>query len=304
MAALNRYDSSLDRDRSNYLRICLLIMWAFTALFTPLERYAALPREFFHPAGVLGIVPTESWHFVLTRTVLTSIRFAVIVSCLGNVLFKSNSPTVTLITMFTILLFETVTRSFGAFIGHERVSMLVLCIALLSDNLWRSAYPRVQNGSSERQNGADKSITFTACMVIFLVPYSLTGLHRLAIGGFEMFAGEALANYIALRTESHNAFGNTIGLAILDHPALISLANAGFFFVTVLEIFSLCTIAFRWFRQVWVVCMLSFHMMAFLLMNILFWENIVLIVVILSPLGEWVHHRHRLGLGQARPVSS
>jgi hypothetical protein len=59
--------------------------------------------------------------------------------------------------------------------------------------------------------------------------------------------------------------------------------NCGFLLVTVFEACSPLALLSATFRRSWLVVMLAFHLSTLVLMNIVFWENMLLLAVVFGP---------------------
>jgi hypothetical protein len=71
---------------------------------------------------------------------------------------------------------------------------------------------------------------------------------------------------------------------VLYRPWLSGILSAGFAVITLVEILSPFCLLSRTFRRIWLVSMLAFHVLTLLLMQIFFWENVVLILVLMTGL--------------------
>ena len=65
-------------------------------------------------------------------------------------------------------------------------------------------------------------------------------------------------------------------------PGLFAIINLGFPLVTVVEILSPYCLVSRRFRHFWLVTIFGFHVLTLLLMQIVFWENIILRIVLMT----------------------
>ncbi len=80
------------------------------------------------------------------------------------------------------------------------------------------------------------------------------------------------------------ANGFSYGLWILENPWIEGLFKAGFFLTTLAEVFSPLCLFSRRFRIFWLLLMIPFHFLTLFTMNIFFWENLLLLVVLFTGL--------------------
>jgi uncharacterized membrane protein len=83
----------------------------------------------------------------------------------------------------------------------------------------------------------------------------------------------------------------------LLYPAAGAVLNAGFVVVTVLEVLAPLCLFSRRFRLLWLGVMVPFHVATLFLMKIFFWQNLILLVLLLAGVERWLPSRAR-----ARPT--
>jgi hypothetical protein len=116
--------------------------------------------------------------------------------------------------------------------------------------------------------------------LMLIIPYTFIAMNRLIEGGPTLFLGDALLDDIALRSHWYAAYGFTVFLGLITIPWLAASLKAGFFVTTLFELSSAVTLISRRFRIAWLAVVASFHLVTLFAMNIFFWENLVLSVVI------------------------
>ena len=120
----------------------------------------------------------------------------------------------------------------------------------------------------------------------------------LLYGGMEQFFNHAMNVHILVNTLNYSKYGFDLGLMVAASPALMILFKTGFFAITLFEVTSLFTLVNRPFRFIWMGVMVPFHLLSLLTMNIFFWENVILILVLFWVIGE---RSRRNNVGQASP---
>ena len=73
----------------------------------------------------------------------------------------------------------------------------------------------------------------------------------------------------------------------MDRPIFVTILETGYPIVTLLEILAPLCLVSLWFRRGFLLMMLPFHVMTFLVMGILFWENLAL-YVLLFDISRWL----------------
>lgn len=129
----------------------------------------------------------------------------------------------------------------------------------------------------EPQSRHDRLFVALAAVIVVL-PYTFVGIQRLTDGGFAMFSDTVLLEYFAAATRSFSAYPewfNPVHYQVLF--------NLGFVLTTVLEATSVCLLWSRSFRIVWLAGMAIFHLSTLFLMNVFFWENLLVVLSIFGP---------------------
>jgi hypothetical protein len=134
-------------------------------------------------------------------------------------------------------------------------------------------------------------VSVTVCVA---VAYSLIGVHRVVYGGLPVFVGEALPIYIVIKSLEHSAYGFNVVVEYVGLPFVAFLLKAGFVVTTVMEILTPLAIGTRWFRWSWLAVMIPFHVSTLFTMNIFFWENLVLIIVLFVVIPDCCHEAPQL----------
>jgi hypothetical protein len=164
-----------------------------------------------------------------------------------------------------------VAKSYGGYANHAQFSALAVIVIVAI--LWRPLR------SSEREKLAvrrsDELIVWL-CSLALLLPYTYTGMHRLMNGGLEIFTGDAIMVYVDRACgEARTMICTASGALLKDH--LGHVLRCGFAMMTLCELASVVVPVWRGFRIVWLVSMTSLHLVTAVLMNVVFWENALLL---------------------------
>jgi hypothetical protein len=117
--------------------------------------------------------------------------------------------------------------------------------------------------------------------LLLLLPYCGIAARRLVRGTPEIFTGQSLAHWLgSLDALDRDAAG--IGLWLLRHPGLVALLKVGFAVTTMFELLApLCLIMPR-LRRAWIPVIGSMHLINRLTLKLFFWQNSLLILLLLT----------------------
>jgi hypothetical protein len=264
-------------------RIVVYSAWAWI-LLRPLEALSDLPRAWFMPMGPMGSLPDALWDFLLQRHTLLALRLTALVLCILLAAGARPFRPLAFLCAALLLVFDFSNKAFLNYVNHAQAAFLYVAWILpffpAADgmSLFRSRLPSRPAGST----------FYAAPMVLaalaLAVPYTLLGIRRLLLGGLEIFTGDAILVSLATKTLEYSRYDFLYGLLPLNHPWMAFLAKASFLVITIMELLAPLALFHRTFRIVWLAVILPFHIGTFFTMKILFWENMLLIIVFLSPL--------------------
>jgi hypothetical protein len=178
-----------------------------------------------------------------------------------------------------LVYYQGVVRGFGH-INHSEFPLLyAACLLALSPCADAWAWPRKRSAAAEGPRYA-AGVLLVAIALCF--SYFFVGANRL-VHGWDVFDSAASMSFWMIR----GAYGDTggapgLGQFILDREIYGQLARAGFVGVTALELLAPLCIFSRRFRPVFCTLMGSFHVVAYLAMNVLFWSHVALFVTFLD----------------------
>jgi len=266
-----------------YLRVAVFSMCFVYVLSSPISNLAYLPAELFEQAGLLRILPLE---FLISSPVyLQAFRFLLLVLIALVILGPPLYLPLAVVTTGSLFIFDGLIKGFAHYHNHAQFSMLYTALIL-------SVFPAANAFSlySHVTKRADKSITTPqiayqtgAFLIAFFIslPYLFMGARRFS-QGFEIFTSDQILRFLAVQSLSPSEYGFQFVLLFLDYPLFALLASLGFFVVTVLELLTPVIIISRLFRVFWLLIMIPFHIVTLFTMNILFWENVVLLLLVFS----------------------
>jgi hypothetical protein len=273
------------------VRIVVFGIWAYCAFRIPLGRLYAFPLSEVEPAGILNLLPTPVLELlfgdaaVLTLLPIATGTLAVLAATGWR--FRFTSP----FACLAFVVFLSVHRSYG-FVRHSEIAVL-LAGSVLSAMTWAD---RIEEARCKRdalpppQPRHDLALlTMTAAL---LLAYSFVGLLRATLGGSEIFLSNPIPLW-ALRNSFFWAVEFEVSKLVVSEISQTGVASlmlaVGFPIITAFEIASPLVLFSRWFRYAWLAVMLGFHVISLFVLNLIFWENLIL----LGLLVPWIDARGR-----------
>ena len=246
-------------------RIWVFAIWAGKIAMEPLERLAEFTPADLPPIGVLKLIPDAAWPWLLTAGVLLVFRVLTVSCLLGSCI--GPLQTVAAVASCVLLTFhQGLVRSIG-YVNHSELPLLY------------AAYILAASAVIDRAGVRRSDVPLIAITMVLGLTYTATGLSRLLLGAPAVFHPDTLTVWIAGYSHETTYHGWNIGRAVLDLPlASRALLSAGLVIVTATEILAPCCLCSRRFRRFFLAVMIPFHLVTYVTMNILFWENLALYV--------------------------
>jgi hypothetical protein len=259
------------------VRRLVFATWFLRVAFKPLDQLALIPGSLFDPVGIMAVVPSpleQLLHgavFLHVLKALTLLAIALVVA--GVALRPSMVAASVLMTLFACLW-----RGFAGHMDHESVLILfagyLLTLFALAD-AWAD-----RRGEPSPPGGPTRSgIPLTAIMIVLCLAYTMVALFRTLRGTPEIYTSGSLA-FWALRNAyetAEPAWG--WGKYVLQYPWLGHFLNAGFPLITLFEITAFMALFSRWYRYAFLAVMVPFHIVSLFVLDVFFWENMVLYVL-------------------------
>ena len=127
--------------------------------------------------------------------------------------------------------------------------------------------------------------------------YMFIAVHRMVHGDHEIFNGEALRSWLLVRSQAPSSYGFRFGTTVANTPWLFAVYRAGFVISTVIEALAPLCLYSRRFARGWLGFMVVFHALSVMTLNIFFWENSLMLPLLLLPLGVWAARGEPAGAG-------
>jgi hypothetical protein len=273
------------------IRAAVFAMWLIEVVPDPLSFWGELPASMHEPIGALKLVPEQRWERLLDPDALDQLKRILVVllvlSALGARPYRPTATTAAaLLTAHQALL-----RGF-TFVNHEELCLLAATYVL-------ALFPAADGFAWRRRRRRASPETYAAAIdamsLLLVIPYSQIAARRLVRGGPEIFRGDSLRHWLgSLDALDRDAFG--IGPWLLARPALVKCLKAGFLITTVFELLGpLCLVAPR-LRRAWIKVIVALHLTNRFTLKLFFWQNTVLILLLLTGPERWVDRvRRRAG---------
>jgi len=276
------------------LRIVVFGLWLANVTMVHLEDVAAMPIDMLTGYGVLWLIPQPVWQAMWDPAALSVLKAVLVVALAWLILGLPRYQAVAIVACILITIFDGMEKSLGH-INHSKMLMLYSAYVL-------AAFPSADAVSlAPRRAPPARPVMYAAPVVaislLIMVAYSMIGSFRIGRSGPGIFFGDGLETWFLKRSYEDNSTGFRIGIYVVEHAYLLALAKLGFLVTGILEVLSPLCLVSRWFRYAWIPTMLAFHCFSLLTMNIFFWQNAILILLVMTDCDAWV--RARLGGGRA-----
>ena len=273
-------------EHASAIRLAVLGVWLVIVAGSPYSEYARLPHPFIVGHGVsrvlLGPEPLKSFFF--SYPVLMALKWAAVAGCAFAILRPNRWRWVMPAACACVVLLDMLTKATDGYANHAQLCPLFV---LLVFGIFggRRYLPVIGLRSSSSGPSRSAAVVWLASLMI-IIPYTYISINRLREGGPALFLGDALLRDISYTSRWYAAYHFTIFLGLIGVPWVAAGLKLGFFATTLFELTSALTLFSRTFRLVWLAVIVSFHFITLFSMNIFFWENLVLVVVIFGW-GVW-----------------
>jgi len=287
------------------LRTAVFGIWLVIIFFTPITSYTSLPASLFEPLGIyrllLGSGDGAVMQFILTEGFLVFLKMALLAGCLLCMIGIRPFRWIAVPTVALLFLADAITKGFNGFVNHAELGILYASLVLVmfpsADGFTPFKKKKSAAGKASDTNYVAPILTiaFILCMA-----YTFIGVHRLLYGGMEQFFNHAMEVHLLVNSYNYSKYGFGLGLWVVSSDWLMILFKTGFFAITLFEITALFAIINRTFAYIWMAVIIPFHFLSLFTMNIFFWENTVLILVLFLVVSRELSRELSLGIRQTR----
>jgi hypothetical protein len=253
-------------------RLGIFLLWIVKLLLDPLWRLGNLPPELVQPTGLIALIPPGVFPFFWSVTGLTLLWILTLVAFLAALTNRA-FPVVATTAAFLLTLYSSVIRSFGPAVHTDIV--LLLATYVLALFAWADLAAKK---SGRLPVSSAPLITIVALLGL---TYSLVGLNR-ASADFPVFTGNSMEIWTIDASLRAYYFNTEVGWHLPEWPLVVFFLRAGLPVITFFEITApLCLIS-PWYRRIFIPVMLSFHLLSLVLMNIFFFDDMFLYLLLVD----------------------
>lgn len=264
------------------LRIAVFGMWFGILLGLDTAAFSDLPR------GLIDLhLLTGPLRFLASAPgLLMAVKVAALAGCVLTVLGVRPYEAIAGVTSLLILTLDGLMKSVGSYANHAQSLILVLALLLVffpAADALGIRKPRILNRSPWLYRAP-----LMVAATITASTYAFIGARRLFVGGIAIYTDESILRWVVARTLEEGAHDVSIGLTVLDHMWIVPVLSVGMLVTTIFEILSPVALVRSRFRWAWLAVITGFHLFTLVLMNIFFWENLVLLAILFTPITEWL----------------
>jgi hypothetical protein len=259
-------------------RLGIFLLWIVKLLLDPLWRLAEMPRALFSPVGILALLPGSVIDNLLTPTGLTAF---LIVTLVVLVIGLTDRAFPLLATLAAVLLtaYSSLIRSFGPAVHTDIV--LLLAVYALAAFAWADCLaPKLVD--KKAVPGAWSSYPLITIVSMLCLSYCLVGLNRAVSGGISVFTSDTMEVWAIDASLRGYYFNTDIGWHIPEFPWIVFMLRSGLPAITVFEITAPLCLAVPHYRWIFLPVMLSFHAMSLVFMNIFFFDDMLLYLLLID----------------------
>ncbi|MCE0483589.1 MAG: hypothetical protein LV479_05050 [Methylacidiphilales bacterium] len=256
-------------------RLGIFSLWIVKLLLDPLWRLVEMPREMFSPVGILNLFPAGLLDTMMTPAGLTVLLVLSIISsalCLTDRAFALTAT----VAAFFLTVYSSVIRCFGPAVHTDVV--LLLAVYVLAGFAWADLIA----GKKGPKWGAWSSYPLFTIAVLLCLSYCLVGFNRALVGGPRLFLGDTMEVWAIDASLRGYYFNTNVGWHTPEWPVVALMLKLGLPVVTLFEMGApVCLVSPR-FRLIFIPVMLSFHALSLVFMNIFFFDDMLLYLLLID----------------------
>ncbi len=276
------HDGTTSRG-AGFVRAWVFSLWALYLAGNMPHKLAEFPREQFQPPGLLRILPDSFYDILLTTAGLQTMKWVLMAGLIACAVGVRPWKAVAIPTVLLLTLQQGIPRGFFAYVNHKELSaMYATYVLAMFPATGFSPFSLAASKARTKADEATNRFMMALLSTVLLVPYCLIALRRLSKNDWTFWGSDLLPTYLARNSFSESWYGlGAIGQMVLRSSWLTFAVEAGFFLVTIFELLAPLCLIHRRFRHVWLVVMAGFHLSTLFLMDIFFWESLLLFPVLL-----------------------
>ncbi|HEV3270975.1 MAG TPA: hypothetical protein VGZ93_02230 [Candidatus Methylacidiphilales bacterium] len=261
-----------------FARFGIFALWIVKLLLDPLWRLAEMLREFFQPVGILALLPASALDALLRPAMLGAFLVMTIVVC-GFAMFQRWFPLASTLAAILLTAYSSLIRSFGPAVHTDIV--LLLAVYALAGFAWADLI-QDRFGKKPAAGGRRCSYPLVTIVAMLCLSYCLVGLNRTVAGGISVFTGDTMEAWAVDAGLRGYYFNTDIGWRIPEWPLVVFMLRSGLPVITFFEITAPLCLVWPRYRWIFIPVMLSFHLLSLVLMNIFFFDDMLLYLLLVD----------------------
>jgi hypothetical protein len=255
------------------VRLGVFALWIVKLLLDPVWRLADLPVDLYRPVGFLAWLPSD---FFANPALLTGLWLATLVVLVLGLIDRA-FPLVSLVAAILLTGYSSFVRGFGPAVHTD----IVLLLAVYALSLFSWADWKQQKFGGTKIGDSWSSFPIITIVALLCLTYCLVGLNR-GIVSYRAFTGNSMEIWTIDASLRGYYFNTGIGRHIPQWPTVLLFLRLGLPVITLFEITApLCLISSH-YRWIFIPTMLSFHLLSLVLMNIFFFDDIFLYLLLID----------------------
>lgn len=259
------------------VRLGIFALWIVKLLLDPVWRLAGLPQALIQPVGLLAWLSPERAPFLWSASGLTALWSATLAAALLAALTRRAFAPVATVAAILLTIYSSIIRSFGPAVHTDIVPLLaVYALALFA---WADTAQRRIN--PKRGESSRSSLPLVIIVALLCLTYCLVGLNRVINSPLSL-TGNSMEVWTIDASLRAYYFNTGIGWHLPDWPWVVLFLRLGLPVITLFEITApLCLIS-QHYRWIFLPVMISFHLLSLVLMNIFFFDDLVLYLLLID----------------------
>ena len=262
-----------------FARVFIFALWLVRILTSELTQLGYLSDELFHSFGVVKILPQPATTWLTTPLTLLAFKSITLVLIVW-VIFGAGRNRVALVAAALMLtLYFGIAKGFGGHVNHRELVLLYLTYLLIPLRCFDAFAIRRGEPTGDTQLPYQTGMQLLCCVIV--LNYFFVATARVFVGFPHVFDPDVMYNWVLSRNVRPNPYGLDIGLQLLSSSAGRVLLALALPLSTVVELTApLALWSGRRVRCLLLVCLAAFHLGIFLIMNIAFFENIAVLLLL------------------------
>lgn len=257
-------------------RVYILGIWIVRLLIDDTSSISFLDFQLFHQFGVMKLLPVSTFKLLLSSSGLLALKTLALGFLLLGLVGAGRKIAVISVTTILLVLYLGLLKGFGGHVNHRELILLYMTIALIFLPCYDALALSPDPERSNRQQQVYCAAMITICLIL-LFHYAAIGAARVFVGAPEVFNPEIMRGWILSRNLRPNPYEFELGTRLFDAPFVLALALP---LSTLLELLAPLVIWSGSLVRAVILCSVAlFHGTILLLMNIPFFENVLLLLL-------------------------